>query len=102
MIELVHDQRQIDALHTSMVAPGFAQTVSAKVPAQAYLPADGGDDFPGLTTSDRMRKTVGFAIEKDEMIFVCGRVSRILCKSEIKLICERLKMENTNDTKKEP
>ena len=72
VIELVHDQRQIHTLHASMVAPGFSQTVRAEVAAQAHLLADGGDDFPGLPTSYRMQKTVGFAIEKDEMFVVCA------------------------------
>ena len=71
MVELVHNQRQIDALHTSMVTPGFSQTVCAEVASQAYLLADSGDDFPGLVSSYRLQKTVGFAIEKDEMVAIC-------------------------------
>ena len=66
----MHNQRQIDALHTSMVAPGFSQTVCAEVAAQAHLSTDGGDDFPGLATSDRLHKTIGFGIEKDEMLVI--------------------------------
>ena len=45
VIELVHNQRQIDALHASVVTPGFAQTMCTKVAAQAHLLTDDGDDF---------------------------------------------------------
>ena len=78
----MHDQCQIHTLHASMVAPGFSQTVCAEVAAQAHLSADGGDDFPGLATSDRLYKTIGFGIEKDEMLVIADDF-RICCQDTL-------------------
>ena len=47
--------------------------------AQAHLLTDGGDDFPGLTSSDRLHQIVGFGIEKGEVVMIASDL-RIYCK----------------------
>jgi len=43
------------------------------------LLTDGGDDFPGLTSSDRLHQIVGFGIEKGEVVMIASDL-RIYCK----------------------
>jgi hypothetical protein len=40
VIKLVHDQSQVDPLHTGMVSPGFSQTVGTEIAWQSHLAAD--------------------------------------------------------------
>jgi len=40
VIELVHDERQVHALHPSMIAPGFSQRVGAIVAGEPDLVAN--------------------------------------------------------------
>ncbi len=47
--------------------------------AQAHLLTDSGDDFPGLTSSDRLHQIVGFGIEKGEVVMIASDL-RIYCK----------------------
>ena len=47
--------------------------------AQAHLLTDSGDDFPGLTSSDRSHQIVGFGIEKGEVVMIASDL-RIYCK----------------------
>jgi len=47
--------------------------------AQAHLLTDSGDDFPGLTSSDRSYQIVGFGIEKGEVVMIASDL-RIYCK----------------------
>ena len=49
MIEFVHDQCQIYALHSGMIAPGLSETVSAIIPTHTNILAGGRDELPGLS-----------------------------------------------------
>jgi len=53
VIELIHDEGQIHALHPGLVAPGFAQTMGSEVAPQPHLAADPSDKLPGLAPLHR-------------------------------------------------
>ena len=87
MIELVHDQRQIHALHSSVIAPGLTQAMCAEVTTQPHLFANGRDDLPGLATPDRLQKTVVLSIEEDEVVLVTDNF-RVCCNLLIQCILD--------------
>ena len=68
VVELVHDQRQVDPVHPGMVAPGLAQAVGAVVAPQAYIAADGGDKQPHLLPRNGLRIVIRPGAEKQEVI----------------------------------
>ena len=77
MIELVHDQRQIHALHAGVVPPRLSQAVGAEVAPHPDFTANGSDHLPGLAPPDRCREVIGFGVEEDEEV-------RILINSRIR------------------
>ena len=74
MIELVHDQRQIHILHSSMISPGLPQAMCTKVTSQAHLLANGCYEFPSLTTPDGSGVIIGLRVEKPEVVWITGNV----------------------------
>lgn len=60
VVEFVHDERQIHPTHASMIAPGLAKTVGAKVAGKSCFTADRRNEFPGLAALD------------GERVIVCG------------------------------
>ena len=56
MIELVHNQCEIYATHSSVVSPSFSETVCTKIAAKPHLLTDGCNNLPGLATFDRFFK----------------------------------------------
>ncbi|MGB6422644.1 MAG: hypothetical protein WBF05_12470, partial [Anaerolineales bacterium] len=74
MIELVHDQRQIHILHSSMISPGLPQAMCTKVTSQAHLLANGCYEFPSLTTPDGSGLIIGLRVEKPEVVWITGNI----------------------------
>ena len=69
MIELVHNKRQVHSLHTSVISPGFPQTMGAVISTQPNLIADRNDELPGLTSLDGFGETICLGVEKHEVIW---------------------------------
>lgn len=68
MVKLVHDQRQVHALHPGMISPSFPQAVGAIVPYKPNFLAYGMDEHPGLATLDAYSICIGFGVEKNVML----------------------------------
>lgn len=50
----MHDECQIYTIHAGMITPGLAQAVSAIISLQSNISAYGCDEFPGLSSFDRL------------------------------------------------
>ncbi len=70
MIELVHDQGQVHALHPCMIAPGLSQRVRAVVAGKSHVPTNRGDELPGLTPLDGLSMGRVLGAEKDKPLQV--------------------------------
>jgi len=68
VVELVHDERQVNPTHTGVITPGLAQAVGAKVTPQPHFLADRSNELPALTAFDRKRIIVVFWIEENEIL----------------------------------
>jgi hypothetical protein len=73
VIEFVHDQCQINPLHSGVISPGLSETVSAIVAPQTDFMADGRNEFPGLSPFDVLlspgvEEEIALAVFQDERI----------------------------------
>jgi len=50
----MHDECQIYTIHVGMITPGLAQAVSAIISLQSNISAYVCDEFPGLSSFDRL------------------------------------------------
>lgn len=84
MIELVHDQGQVDPLHAGVKSPGFPQGMGAVVSSQSNDIADRNDQLPSLTSFDGFGVSIRLGVEKYE---VFGVISNAMIGFQIFIEC---------------
>jgi hypothetical protein len=61
----MHNERQINSIHTGVVSPSLAQAVSTIVALKSNILADVRDELPGLAALDRLIIGIGFGVENN-------------------------------------
>ena len=72
MIELVHDERELNAVLSSVIPPGFSKRMRAKVSSQPNGRTNLSDELPGTLSGDRLRVIHRARVEEQIMVWISG------------------------------